>query len=711
MARLSHTVGWHLGNVRSMGGVSWSVVNKVPPAAIAFLTGEAIGGTEVREILRISPHCHFFLRPYYAPSDKEEDFRGYLNGAKSLIAPGNWNMIPEGQRHLQIFNEQNMPHTAPIGHPDDQWEGFGPTEFDRFNRWFCIAYDELKEVNPTWKIGFTPLTPGNRDCYFRTDPEHVPYYMHGPEASFGDPCDPDVENPTQAQIDAAILSGPCYEALMRADEYLAHIYVINDAVRWEGNEPVGGQIYELWSGLRFAQYAKFFPKPMDVWITELGVGGESRNWEAWYRLLEEEHPYVQGTGVWRLEYEIRSTGDNPVVGTRAWTGGEVPVPVEVEPEPPPEPEPGVEQARCLVGACGRNDYVFQGRDFDLVRGAGIEALKMMSLTIPETFAWLREDFPDLRFIVRLYDDRMRRGYHPSPVEFVTRMSPTIDRLQPYATLFEVHNEPNHLDGIEGWGQEDDHARDFNVWFCETFDLLKGNFPWASFGFPGLAVPHRDLEWLDICREAIERVDFLGAHCYWQNPAPEDANHLSDFWGLRFTSYHEKYPNKDIHITEFGNSNGQSGFPVDHDVIAGEYHAYYVELFNYPYLKSASAFIMSAPQPEWVDFCWREESGHFRPVVEEIGGMYRPPLFEEPEPEPADLVESVRDLAWWQGLGIEYTREFAFPKYAHAHELGPPLTKELRLVVNGEEYAVQGFRDGIAFCRAGKWDEITHIEWG
>ena len=282
-------VGWHLPFGAAMDDGDWSVISAVPPTSVTFVSGEAITEDDIRRLLVLSPQCHVFLRVPFPPSDREEDFRYYLEGVKALIAPGNWEFIPEEQRHLQIFNEPNMPHTAPVGHPTDQWEGFGPSmeAMERFNRWFVTAYDELKAVNPTWKIGFTPLTPGNRDAYFRTDPENVPYYMHGPEAA--------KENPTPEEIRAAIKSGPCYEALMRADEYLAHIYVLNDAEH---------QMFELWAGLRFVQYAKFFPKPMDIWITELGIGGDASNWVRWFQLLDN-YPEVKGTGIWILGNIIR----------------------------------------------------------------------------------------------------------------------------------------------------------------------------------------------------------------------------------------------------------------------------------------------------------------------------------------------------------------------------------------------------------------------
>ena len=294
---------------------------------------------------------------------------------------------------------------------------------------------------------------------------------------------------------------------------------------------------------------------------------------------------------------------------------------------------------CRVGVHGRNDHEYHGGDYDLVREAKIESVKMMSFNPVHVFHQLRDVNPDLDLVVRLYDGRMGAGgNHPTPAQFADTFIPIMRDFQPYATKFEVHNEPNHLHGIEGWGQEDHYAHDFNAWFLQVYDRLKQACPWASLGFPGLAIPHRDLEWIEICRPSVEKADWLGVHCYWQNPTLTEGNHLDDFWGLRFKSYHEKFPDKLIEITEFGNSNGQSGFPVDADQIAREYVEYYQELFEYPYLLSASAFIMSAPQQEWQIFVWRKEKGSFLPVVAAVRDMPRPRLVaptvaEPPKPKP------------------------------------------------------------------------------
>jgi hypothetical protein len=240
----------------------------------------------------------------------------------------------------------------------------------------------------------------------------------------------------------------------------------------------------------------------------------------------------------------------------------------------------------------------------------------------------------------------------------------LHRACPYVVKFEVLNEPNHQALEGGWGPEADQARDFSRWFLETYNRLKEDCPWASLGFPGLAPHHggfnEDLSWAEVCRPAVERADWLGVHCYWQNPQPTDRNHLQPDWGLRFKAYQELFPDKIIEITEFGNANGYEGaYRVDRGRIAQEYVEYYRELFKHRYINSAAAFIISCADGPWEEwgFTWRRESGDPYEVVYRVGDMDRPRLVPavaeaervivviEPPPqeEIARLEKEARDL--------------------------------------------------------------------
>jgi N-acetyl-anhydromuramyl-L-alanine amidase AmpD len=279
--------------------------------------------------------------------------------------------------------------------------------------------------------------------------------------------------------------------------------------------------------------------------------------------------------------------------------------------------------RTRVGLHARNTAVFPEHDYELIRRSRIETVKMLSIVDPPVYARLRHEQPNIQFIVRLYDDRLNRDSRPSPALFVARMVPVVNRLKPYATRFEIHNEPNHVQGIEGWGPSDDNARSFRSWYLQVLSALKSACPWAQFGFPGLALnyPHRDLAWLDICRDAVQASDWLGCHCYWQYD-----NMMSEHWGLRFKLYHQRFPDIPIEITEFGNSTPN----LPREEMARQYVQYYQELNKYPYLGSANSFIASTPDPTWIKFVWMKEGGEMMPVVDSVGNMDRKPV-EIPEP--------------------------------------------------------------------------------
>ena len=272
--------------------------------------------------------------------------------------------------------------------------------------------------------------------------------------------------------------------------------------------------------------------------------------------------------------------------------------------------------RTRIGLHGRNDYQFPEPDYELIRRARIETLKMMSLTQPGVFERIRREMPGMEFIVRLYDDRMGEASHPTPQQFVDKMVPIIRSLRPFATKFEIHNEPNHYARIEGWGATDANAKDFAAWYSQVLAKLRQACPGAKFGFPGLGphYPHRDLEWLTICRQAILASDWLGCHCYWQYN-----NMLNPQWGLRFTLYHNRFPRLPIEITEYRDAT--PGRP--HEQVAQLYVRYFQELWKYTYVYSASAFIASSPDPAWDAAAWRQQSGELRPEAEKVGAMARP----------------------------------------------------------------------------------------
>lgn len=646
-----HKVGWHLGNVRPMDGSDWGIIRAVPPASVLLLSGEAIGSDQIREILKVSPQCHVCLRPYYPPSDREQDFRNYLRGVKDFIAPGNWEIIPQGQRHLQIFNEQNMPHTAPVGHPTDQWEGFGPSveAMARFNRWFCTAYDELKAVNPIWKIGFTPLTPGNRDAYFRTDPENVPYYMHGPEAA--------KENPTPDEIRAAIKSGLCYEALKRADEYLAHIYVINNAEQ---------QMRELWAGLRFVQYAKFFPKPMNIWITELGIGGDASNWVRWFELLDN-YPEVKGTCIWRLGYEIRSDGEAVVQVLKRYVNSLPPAPV-------------ADLAASVTTGSAPLSVRFTDKSSGSVK------------------AW-RWDFGDggrsqARNPTRIYQKPgaytvTLRAYGPGGMGVKTekaliQVQPMVS--PPVAAFFAdptagpapltVHFSDQSTGQVTDW-----------QWNLGDGNTGSGRNLVHTYSAPGKYTVKLTVTGPDGSdSKTLTELVAVGA----APVKPVAAFAVSPTRGTAPLS---------VQLTD--QSTGQIAqwrwdFGDGQMSVARNPQHTYEIVGSYTVSLTVSGSAGSATETK-VGLVTAD-----RKPEDEIG-----PIDEEVHFDTAE--EAIRSKAW-NVMAVAYNPNASFSRYARQHGLGAPLTAETGVVFEGQTYRLQGFTGGIVFAPAGHLDQISHVPW-
>lgn len=284
----------------------------------------------------------------------------------------------------------------------------------------------------------------------------------------------------------------------------------------------------------------------------------------------------------------------------------------------------------LVGIHGRNDFwgrQFTEEDFRVIRDARIEMVKLMEYTDLSVLQRLRTEHPGIDFIVRIYEGARRPD---PPAEFVAQHAASIASFQPYTTKFEILNEPNHE--VEGWGGEGlNVAQEFNDWLLATLRILKQQFPWAAFGFPGLAptlipsIPRNDLEWLGICTPSIQACDWLGVHCYWLS---SDGVTSRDY-GLRFTQYHERFPTKTIHITEFNDD------PITNPFTRAENYArYYQAVAPYDYVASASAFLISSPDPNFQGLqWWNINSRQNEPVVAAVANIPRPlgpPISNRPE---------------------------------------------------------------------------------
>jgi hypothetical protein len=276
--------------------------------------------------------------------------------------------------------------------------------------------------------------------------------------------------------------------------------------------------------------------------------------------------------------------------------------------------------RCLIGLHGRSDGALQEADYAIIERARMEAVKLTSYADPRNVARLRAINPEMFILVRAFQPFTDRGA-PSvvaPQEFFERTVNDVARLydaDPAIRHIELHNEPNLR--LEGWGGSWNDGREFGAWFLQVLELYRARFPDALFGFPGLspgpdspAQGRADSEhFLIQATEAAQAADWIGVHAYWVNEA-EITDEREGFGVLR---YRERFPDKLLFITEFGN-------PLEpKPVVAQQYARYYGMLRKAPGVGAAFAYVVSTSSavesPRWA---WREESGRDVGIADIVG---------------------------------------------------------------------------------------------
>jgi len=284
--------GFHACNNLPMTGRDRDIIRMTDAGAVTFLTGmgQKFSVDDVKWVRSINDGCHFFLREYLDPNrigDKRnrstwdyDALYDYFDDCKHTLEKYSV-VIPRGQLHFQLFNEPNMPTWA-------QWEGFGrlPGDMMRFNEWFVRGVRSLRTSFPDVRFGLTPLTPGNRDVWFKGDTVRVSYYLHGARAADA-PLD-------QRDIEIGRETCLCKEAIDIADEYYFHVYIHKD------QEPIDSPAY----GLRHETYMRFLPKK-PFWLLECGYPNATM-WRGnerllnWFKLLDTREVRPDGVTFWIL---------------------------------------------------------------------------------------------------------------------------------------------------------------------------------------------------------------------------------------------------------------------------------------------------------------------------------------------------------------------------------------------------------------------------
>jgi hypothetical protein len=273
----------------------------------------------------------------------------------------------------------------------------------------------------------------------------------------------------------------------------------------------------------------------------------------------------------------------------------------------------------LIGLHGRADGELLGPDFDIVRRARVEGVKLTSHATDESVKALKAINPGVFIIVRpitsFVDDE--RGRHISPDDFVNDTANDLQRMfdaDPTIQLIEVHNEPNLvIEGLNGsWG----NGREFSTWFDRVVQLYRERWPDKKFGFPGLSpgitmhnVRQDMRQFLGEAALSMARADWIAVHGYWINE-----REMTDITGgFTWKVFRQLFPDKLLIITEFGN-------PLQpKQLVAEQYARYYGILRHIPGLGGAFAYISStSDRVESARWAWRDETGQDVGIASEIG---------------------------------------------------------------------------------------------
>jgi hypothetical protein len=116
--------------------------------------------------------------------------------------------------------------------------------------------------------------------------------------------------------------------------------------------------------------------------------------------------------------------------------------------------------------------------------------------------------------------------------------------------------------------------------------------------------------LDGADLAMSKADWLGVNCFWTNEM--EMNHAD--YGKFYEELQERFPEKLLFITEFGNVN-QSTPP---NIKGEEYVRYYQRLREIKGIGAAFSQVVSASKG-YEDLVWRNEAGETTQIVESVGG--------------------------------------------------------------------------------------------
>jgi hypothetical protein len=276
------------------------------------------------------------------------------------------------------------------------------------------------------------------------------------------------------------------------------------------------------------------------------------------------------------------------IGSVATVSTDTPAPVQVA--------SAVPWGKCLAGLGMGNPQPLTPGQLLLVNKAKLESFKTLTLPDPDEnkqlIAQLKKIRADMFITTRLFfsvDVGSKNKF--SPQNFVDFVNNGLTACyQAGVRYFEVHNEPN-LE-IEGMNWNWTTGADFGNWLQQVLNLLKPRFPEAKWGYPGLSPQPNVDAFLDGSAAAANACDWIGVHCYWQQPPnqppyPINGDNAGMYWRAKFKS---RFPNKLLMITEF--SNNSAAVPAADK--ASQYASYVKMLRTEPNVGAVFAFALNWP---------------------------------------------------------------------------------------------------------------------
>lgn len=269
--------------------------------------------------------------------------------------------------------------------------------------------------------------------------------------------------------------------------------------------------------------------------------------------------------------------------------------------------------RCLVGLNARDDGSYADVDFEVVKQARLEAVKIGKNTSGQDIARLRQVNSALFLMGHLYIKLPQAKI--SAQEWVDQILPDMTRLyQLGVRYFEVHRSPNLQ--MEGWNTSWHSGGGFARWWLDVVNQVKDRFTDVRLGFPGVS-PGGQVEgqrldaktFIEQADEAILKADWVGVNSFWSSEQEMSMEENGAFYQYM----RELYPEKLLFITEYANVNS-----LTNPYVKGrEYVEFHTRLRGEPGIGAAFANVMSSSSA-YGNQRWRTEDGQITQIVTQVG---------------------------------------------------------------------------------------------